>query len=384
MKPIRVRTVETARDGVVFRWTEKGLRLQQAYRGKRTRNRIEDARRELEDDLNRRGSRLLWSQYKDRLEKLYFPELADRTINKVETVLRKWEAVHGGDFPCSDLSTGMVLQVQEKMMQEGLRPASIHSNMQTLWAIIFWGIDHDLLPVIRRPRKRKNKQSKLIRKPGGRSLVTEEIERMILMIRANPLDEDGNHLLNPGEDAESFIRAIHAARKIGLRLDDCHRLAWEPGPNRHWVSGSTIIFSPDQKSGISEEIPLTPAALEWLATVPRDIEWISRGRGMRGWHKTPNRLCRVISGAGKAARVVTKVDGGRGGKPKYAGAHDLRRTFATEWLSKLSVKEVQRLTRHADVNTLMTYYADCQVPELTAKLKSGGELVGTLPAPTSA
>lgn len=375
MKKIRVRTVESARDGVVFRWTVDGARRQQVYEGKRTRNRIEDARRELQDELNRHGSRLFWSEYKRRLAKLYFPTLSARTINKVETVLRKWDAVHS-DFPCGDLSTGMVLKVQERMLEDGLQPASVHSNMQTLWALIFWGIDHELLPVIRRPRKRKGKQSKRIAKSGGRSLVTEEIERMILMIRANPIGEDGEHLLNPGEDPESFIRAIHAARKIGLRLDDCHRLAWEPGPNRHWVSGRTIVFSDDQKSGLSEEIPLTPAAVDWLETVPKDIEWIARARGERGWHKTHNRLGRVISGAGKAARIVTKPNGGRGGGPKYAGAHDLRRTFATEWLSKLSVKEVQRLTRHADVNTLLTYYADCQVPELTAKLKSGGESVG--------
>jgi integrase len=374
---IKVKTVKAGRDGIVFRWTDlAGRTRQRRYQGRKTRNRIEDARREIEDQLNAVGVDLKWSQFLEQVRTLYYYGLGRRAIDKAETMLSRFQAIHG-DFWCSRLHKTHLLEVERQMVLSDLASATIASNMATIWAIVNWGIDQDMLPPIKRPRKRKRKADKAESVSGGRSLTGEEIDRMVDAIRNNA-ELDGKPLLKAGEDAESFVRSIYAARLMGLRVDDCHRLSFNNGLGRHVAyideSAPVIAFCSDQKNGLEEDVPLTPQAVEWLRTVPSGLEWIARARGSRGWHKTTHRLCRVIAGAGRAARIVTKRNSRR---TKYASAHDLRRTFAVEMLGRLSVKEVQKLTRHADCQILLRYYADVQQDTLSKKMAEvGGFSVG--------
>ena len=349
---IEVKRVDTAREGIVFRWTDRTGKHQRRYTGKRTNNRIEQARQELEADVNRTGTGQRWSQFVQRAEREYFDGLALRSIEKCEQTLRKFERLHG-DFDCAELSTGHMLDFQTSLRDAGLASATVDSTMQTIWAVVRWGVDFDLLPAINRPRKRNRKRDRVTQKAKGRSLTGEEIDRMIAAVP---------HVVRKGEDADAFVRAIHAARLMGLRLDDCHRLRFDPAPGAHWltldIAQPVVTFSDAQKSGATEDVPLTAAAVTWLQSLPA-VEWIARGRGERGWHKTTGRTCRVIAAAGRRACIVTKPTGGKGGQPKFASLHDLRRTFATELFSQgYTVKQVQSRTRHADHNTLLTYYAD--------------------------
>lgn len=367
MKRIEVKRVDTAREGTVFRWTDRSGKHQRQYTGKRTNNRIEEARQELEADLNRTGTGQRWSAFVRRAEREYFDGLAIRSIEKTQQTLRKFERLHG-DFDCAELSTGHMLDFQTSLRDAGLASATIDSTMQTLWAVVRWGVDFDLLPAINRPRKRNRKRDRVTQKAKGRSLTGEEIDRMIAAVP---------QVVCKGEDADAFVRAIHAARLMGLRLDDCHRLRFDPAPGAHWVTLDArqpfVTFCNSQKSGETEDVPLTDAAVAWLKSLPA-VEWIARGRGERGWHKTTNRTCRVVSAAGEKARILTKATGGKGGGPKWASLHDCRRTFATQLLaSGLTIKEVQKRTRHADHNTLLQYYTDAGRSELT---QVGGNLVG--------
>lgn len=368
MKRIEVKRVDTEREGTVFRWTDRKGNHQRQYTGKCTNNRIEEARKELETGLNRTGTGQPWSAFVRRAEREYFDGLAIRSIEKTEQTLRKFAKLHG-DFDCAELSTADMLDFQSSLRDAGLASATIDSTMQTLWAVVRWGVDFELLPEINRPRKRNRKRDRVTQKAKGRSLTGEEIDRMVAAV---PL------VIRKGEDAEAFVRAIHAARLMGLRLDDCHRLRFEPAPDAHWVTLDArqpfITFCDVQKSGETEDVPLTDAAVAWLKSLPA-IEWIARGRGERGWHKTTNRTGRVVSAAGKQARILTKATGGKGGGPKWASLHDCRRTFATQLLATgMSVKQVQKRTRHADHNTLLAYYADAGHVE---NLQTGGNLVAT-------
>ena len=76
------------------------------------------------------------------------------------------------------------------------------------------------------------------------------------------------HVVRKGEDTDAFVRAIHAARLMGLRLDDCHRLRFDPAPGAHWltldIAQPVVTFSDAQKSGATEDVPLTAAAVTWL------------------------------------------------------------------------------------------------------------------------
>ena len=367
MKRIEVKRVDTAREGTVFRWQDRSGKHQRQYTGKRTNNRIEEARQELETDLNRTGTGQRWSAFVRRAEREYFDGLAIRSIEKTEQTLRKFAKLHG-DFDCAELSPGHLLDFQSSLRDAGLASATVDSTMQTIWAVVRWGVDYELLPMVNRPRKRNRKRDRVTHKSKGRSLTGEEIDRMVAAVP---------QVIRKGEDADAFVRAIHAARLMGLRLDDCHRLRFEPAPDAHWVTLDArqpfITFCDVQKSGDTEDVPLTDAAVAWLQSLP-DLEWIAKGRGERGWHKTTNRTGRVVSAAGKHARILTKATGGKGGGPKFASLHDLRRTFATQLLaSGMTVKQVQKRTRHADHNTLLGFYTDAGHDE---KTQLGGDLVG--------
>jgi integrase len=82
----------------------------------------------------------------------------------------------------------------------------------------------------------------------------------------------------------------------------------------------------------------------------------------------------TLAKVGERARV--KVDErtkrAKDGEPrqvvKWASAHDLRRSFGTRWAPRCTPAVLQRLMRHADIQTTMRYYVDLDADELAAGL----------------
>ena len=65
-----------------------------------------------------------------------------------------------------------------------------------------------------------------------------------------------------------------------------------------------------------------------------------------------DKLSDIVSKFGKAANIVTDEERGM-----FAKLHDLRRAFGTRWASRVSPADLQRLMRHADIQTTIEYYA---------------------------
>lgn len=391
MRKIKVRICDTARNGIVFKWTDRsGKPRQRSHVGKSTKNAVAEAKVELEDELNRTGAGSNWARFRLRYERMHLLNLERRSQGKPRTMMDRFETVlrDNGVDSCSEITEEHVFEVEENMLCMGIQPSTVQSNMQTLWAVLNWGADRKLLPRLHRPRRRTTKKERQQRKSKGRSLTLEEIDRMIAAVKANPIVNPDckvkykTHVRQKRECPERIVRAIQAMRFLGLRLEDCQYFHWEPRDDCHYpvnLHGKTpmLHLAVTQKSGEEQEIPLTPDAVAWLRSLENDGSWICRMSGAKGEHDTTSRLSVVIANAGKAANIKVKDTGGRGGKPKFASAHDLRRTFATHWLEKLTIREVQVLTRHADLQTLLTYYTDAKPEALAKKLSelSGGFLV---------
>ena len=64
----------------------------------------------------------------------------------------------------------------------------------------------------------------------------------------------------------------------------------------------------------------------------------------------------------KAGAIVNAVD------RKTASAHDLRRAFATRWARRVAPAILQKLMRHASIQTTMGYYVDLDVDEMADDL----------------
>jgi len=54
--------------------------------------------------------------------------------------------------------------------------------------------------------------------------------------------------------------------------------------------------------------------------------------------------------------------------PKYASAHDLRRSFGSRWAKKCMPPVLQRLMRHASIQTTMQFYVGLDADEITDDL----------------
>ena len=66
---------------------------------------------------------------------------------------------------------------------------------------------------------------------------------------------------------------------------------------------------------------------------------------------------------------------------KYASAHDLRRAFGTRWASRVKPAVLQKLMRHASINTTMAYYVDLDADELGDELWRVHDQIQSLPQP---
>jgi len=281
-------------------------------------------------------------------------------------------ALRGGNrcLHCSEITKALVLSVREWHVKKDLEPSTIDSAMATLWSMISWGQDQELIPDFRRPRKRRGKEEKRKEARGGRSLTLEEVERMEAAI---PI------ACKSYERPEEFKAAMRVMLYTGMRLSEVWDFRWEPKVGYHFpvlldTSAAAIEFSDTQKNGRTELVPVTNEAVNYLRSYRKTrtgaSPYVCRTIGKRGEHKTANRLGRVLSEAGKLARIVVKRYAKKEHiKVKYASAHDLRRTFATRLQDDLSIKEKQKLTRHSDAATLLDHYADAPTPVLVAKLR---------------
>jgi integrase len=84
----------------------------------------------------------------------------------------------------------------------------------------------------------------------------------------------------------------------------------------------------------------------------------------------------MIAIFGTECRVkVTETDKG----PKFASAHDLRRSFGFRWAKRVMPAILQRMMRHSDIQTTMEYYIT-QGEQETAN--AVWEALGNTPQPT--
>ena len=102
-------------------------------------------------------------------------------------------------------------------------------------------------------------------------------------------------------------------------------------------------------------MPITPDFGEFLLKTP-NAERVGRVFKLVRPSGTPldrYEAGQIVSAIGRKATVVTnKAEG------KFATAHDLRRAFGTRWAKRVMPAVLQRLMRHAAIQTTMSYYVD--------------------------
>ncbi len=123
-----------------------------------------------------------------------------------------------------------------------------------------------------------------------------------------------------------------------------------------------------EKGGRDRMLPMAPEFAQMLDRVPESDRkgLVFKIKRVQRNDTDPVGLewaSKVISEIGKKAQVAVgkrKVRDKKTGElcevPKYASAHDLRRSFGSRWCVRVMPPVLQELMRHEDINTTLKYY----------------------------
>lgn len=305
---------------------------------------------EWEKELQRGGghspSKITWQHFRERYEAEYMPGLSKSSRGNFNAAFHHLERVMNPDRLCK-LTTACMSGFQAKLRAGGkLKETSIAGILRHLKAALSWAERQTMIdkaPRFTMPKVGKGSLAK------GRPIVAEEFERMLSVAEK----------VRP-KDAWKWQRLLTGLWLSGLRLGEALELSWDhEAPFCIDLTGKRPVFvirAEAQKNRRDEILPMTPDFAEWLqATYPEGERqgWVFGIRMRLFWVST------LISGIGRKAGVmVNKADG------KYASAHDLRRAFGTRWAKKVTTPILQRLMRHADIKTTMSYYVDIDATDI--------------------
>jgi len=236
----------------------------------------------------------------------------------------------------------------------------------------------------------------------GRPLTQEEFEQMLAAVEgalttkaSAPKTRNGKPLKKRAEIqlrkssreiVESWQQILSALWESGLRLDELMHVSWDiPGTIRPvWCSGQLPVLeipADMQKNATEESIPLLPGFEALLLKTPENERtgWVFSPASLMPVKEGQTRdhrphtswVGKIISRIGKAAGIV--VDPGNPKKdkpPKYASAHDLRRSCLNRLKNAgVPADVLQMVARHADYRTTLKFYADTEVQQKAAALR---------------
>ncbi len=332
-------------------------------------------------------SKVTWAAFRERYEAEHLANLKRKTRESACNALDAVERHLSPDRLCkinaSALSIFATKLRKPRTIKRGdktitrppVKETTVANILRHVKAALSWGVTVGLLaavPKVAMPKGAKGRKMK------GGALVGEQFDRMV----------DAVPKIRPNDAAE-WVRYLNGLWLSGLRLQESITLSWEAdSPFAVDLTGRRPRFrikGTDQKNGNDQLLPLTPDFAELLLQTP---EGERHGRvfklnatGMDA-PLAAEHCGKVVAKIGATAGVIVNAVEG-----KTASAHDLRRTFASRWARKVAPAILQKLMRHASIQTTMGYYVDLDVDEMADELWANFKPAGNIPgniAPESA
>ena len=370
MVEIKVTVVEFSdRTNLMLRYIDP-VTQKQKYKSSGTTNR-KDANKaagkweaELKEGRYAAPCRMSWGEFRRKYEDEALPQLAPRTAEPRAAVLNHVEAIVD-PARLSALTAAEISRLQSGMRALGLKDATIAGQLAHLRSILSWAKRMGLLrevPTMEKPTR--NLGGKMMR---GRPVSGEEFDRLLLKV----VDERPDDHLR----WERYLRGLWLS---GLRLEESLAFSWD-GDAAFAVDLSGKyprfrIYAEGQKSHRNQLLPMTPDFAEWLLSMPQSERsgFVFDLGDKPGRQRSSKNTSRIASAIGERAGI--KVDVDKRGKVevvKFASAHDLRRSFATRWASKVKPATLQLLMRHSAIETTLRYYVAQDSDDVAAELYSG-------------
>lgn len=354
--------------------------------GKRGRDEAQRFAERLQTDLNANSGRttgkLRWDAFRKRYgaEHACVPNLRATTVAQVETIFDRFEQEVSPRY-LKDITGATLSRHAQRLRNANLAEATIKKHLSHLLAAFQWAKKVGLMRDIPARPATPNARRSLGEKPKGRPVALEELDRWLTAV-AGVKECVGN-----ATRMQELQQIMEGLMFSGLRLEELMTLSWEADADISAVFTPSMIpvisiNSPRaQKNHCVTELPMTPEFENLLSAVPTSGRhgFVFPANGKKGRLTAPA-VGRIIAAAGKAAGI--KVGWyERTNKPKYASAHDLRRSFCDFYKQRLTINELKELMRHSSIATTNTYYLSVEAQSLGHKLRAAPprELFG-LPA----
>ena len=186
----------------------------------------------------------------------------------------------------------------------------------------------------------------------GRPIAGEEFDRMLARVESVV-----------GKDAaDSWKHFLRGLWLSGLRLGESLNLWWDRDDRLSVdLSGRypMLRIKAEAEKGFKDRLlAIAPEFAEFLLATP-EVDRVgpvfnplprrkTKGRPSEWW------VSQVVSRIGEKAGVKVNTD--TAGNVKYAGAHDLRRSFGERWASRVMPQVLMELMRHESIDTTMKFY----------------------------
>ncbi|MCY2963524.1 MAG: tyrosine-type recombinase/integrase [Planctomycetota bacterium] len=320
-----------------------------------------------ESDLNQFGpesplsANLAWFDFTRQYQLEHLRSLAESSEKRANWALREFEkTMHPrtiGEVTAEHLS-----QFAAKLRARKVAESTIYSLLGQVRAAFAWGVGVGLVDAVPRiPKVQRAKTGSKSKVMKGRPISDSEFE---LLIKAIP-EVVGD---DRAAEWEFLLRGLWLS---GMRIEEAVLMRWQAIPGRASdcivpdFSGRRPMFRvpAEGEKGFRDRIlPMTPDFAEFISKVPAELRTgfvfkLARKKVKSASPESPSKwwVSRTISQIGEEANVIVDSRG-----PKFASAHDLRRSFGTRWARLVLPQVLRELMRHESLETTMRFYVQIE------------------------
>jgi integrase len=294
----------------------------------------ENKRADLEADLNagrhQESSSISWARFRELFEAEYLTNLRSATQTLHRYVLDLFEELArparlaGIDHR---VLSRFVAEMRKKPTHGriGLNPSTIKRNAVFIRIALRWAVKQKLLPVC--PELPAIKVSRKTPQP----IPAESFERLLEKA--------------PDQQTRAFLLVGWLS---GLRLSEAHALRWKESKDYPYLDldRNRIILPAEFVKGDRDQwVPLDPLLRETLLALPRSGPRVFRFVAADGHEVSVSAVSgRIVDLAHKAGVKLSM--------------HALRKGFGCRYAGKVPAQVLQKLMRHANIQTTVTYYTN--------------------------
>jgi integrase len=290
-----------------------------------------DLEYELNNGLHKETARMSWEKFRELFEAEYLPNLREATRERYRDVFDTFERLSRpaslkavNERVVSGFASAMRTQ-PARGKPNGMAPSTVRVNLQFLRTALNWAVSQKLLPscprfpAVKVPRKKPQ------------PVPLESFERLLAKA--------------PDQNMKVFLQAGWLA---GLRLSEAVALEWEPSDEAPYLdlARDRIILPAEFAKSVEDQwIPLDPELREVLESLPHHGKRVFHFVARDGHPLTENGVSEKVIRLAKKAGVRLSM-------------HTLRKGFGCRYAGEVPAQVLQKLMRHGDIKTTMSYYAN--------------------------